>query len=148
MKLFQAIGVAAGILLSAQAAAECEFAVEVGDTIKFNVSTIEAPASCESVTINLTHTGNMAANLMGHNWVLTEDANVQPVATAGMAAGVDGSYLPAGDARVLAATKLIGGGESASVTFSPGDLDASKSYTFFCSFPGHWAVMRGQFKLI
>ena len=51
-----------------------------------------------------------------------------------------------GDARVLATTKLIGGGESSSVTFKTDGL-AGKDLTFFCSFPGHFAMMKGSFKV-
>lgn len=115
--------------------------------LKFNVSDIAVAGDCESVTINLTHTGKTAANVMGHNWVLTTDADYQPVAIDGMAAGLEGNYVPADDARVIAATKIIGGGESTSVTFSIADLDPSVSYTFFCSFPGHWGVMKGTFRI-
>ena len=83
---------------------------------------------------------------MGHNWVLSTAADVQGIATDGIASGAAGSYLKAGDARVLASTSLIGGGESTSVTFSVADIAAGE-YTFFCSFPGHWGVMKGTFKL-
>ena len=42
--------------------------------------------------------------------------------------------------EVLAATKLLGPGESDTITFTapePGD------YQFVCTFPGHFAMMRG-----
>jgi azurin len=41
---------------------------------------------------------------------------------------------------VIAATKLLGPGENETLTFTapePGD------YQFVCSFPGHFAMMRG-----
>ncbi|MEM1436312.1 MAG: azurin [Pseudomonadota bacterium] len=149
LRVLGSLGCAAAVLFSGQAAAaECDVEVSVGDTLAFSTKSIEVPSSCETVTVKLTHTGSMAKNLMGHNWVLTQEADLQAVATAGMTAGVDGNYLPEGDARVLAATDLIGGGESASVSFASADLEAGKSYAFFCSFPGHWAVMRGTFKLV
>ena len=47
---------------------------------------------------------------------------------------------------VLAHTKMIGGGESTSVTFKTDGL-AGKDLTFFCSFPGHFAMMKGAFKV-
>ena len=127
--------------------AECTFDVEVGDSLVFNVDTIEAGADCSEVTINLTHTGSLPAAAMGHNWVLSTEADLQGIATDGMSAGLEGDYLPADDERVIAATKIIGGGESTSVTFSLEGLSADNSYTFFCSFPGHWGVMKGTFKV-
>ncbi|MCR6663888.1 MAG: plastocyanin/azurin family copper-binding protein [Luteimonas sp.] len=68
-----------------------------------------------------------------------------PWAAAGASAGIANSYLPAGDARVLAYTRVIGGGESDTITFSTAKLKKGEDYTFFCSFPGHWAIMRGKF---
>lgn len=130
------------------AQAACEFDVEVGDALSFNVDSIEVEAGCDAVTINLTHTGQLPAAAMGHNWVLTTEADFQPVASAGISAGLPGNYLPADDARIIAATKIIGGGESTSIEFSISDLGADGEYTFFCSFPGHWSVMKGAFKIV
>lgn len=48
---------------------------------------------------------------------------------------------------MIAATELIGGGESTSVTFSTTSLDPGPGYTFFCPFPGHSALMRGTLNL-
>ena len=96
------------------------------------------------MTINLTHTGNLPAVAMGHNWVLSATADFKAVASAGMAVGLEQDYLPAEDDRILAATSIIGGGESTSTSFSIDSLDPDGSYTFFCSFPGHSAVMNGS----
>ena len=125
----------------------CTFDVKVGDQLAFSTSSISAPASCGSVTVNLTHTGNLPKAAMGHNWVLIPKDQVEAVATAGMSAGVDGSYLADGEDRYIAATKIIGGGESDSVTFSLSDLDPDAEYMYICTFPGHWSVMRGTFTI-
>ena len=80
---------------------------------------------------------------MGHNWVLSKSADVQPVATAGMSAGLAAEYVPQADARVIAFSEVIGGGQSTSVSFSTDGLTIGDGYTFFCSFPGHSYSMRG-----
>jgi azurin len=54
--------------------------------------------------------------------------------------------VPAGDKRVLANTKVVGGGESATVTFSTSILKKGESYMYLCTFPGHNSSMRGVFK--
>ncbi|MEL6302856.1 MAG: azurin [Pseudomonadota bacterium] len=127
--------------------AACEVNVEVGDSLAFSESSITVEASCETVTVNLKHTGSLPAAAMGHNWVLSKTAEYQAVANDGMAAGLDANYLPADDARVLVYTKIIGGGEETSVSFSLSDLDAGESYTFYCSFPGHTGLMNGTFTI-
>ncbi|MBO9357452.1 azurin [Bordetella petrii] len=139
------------ILLSAASlpvlAAQCETTVESNDAMQFNTKEIVVDASCKQFTVHLKHVGKMAKAAMGHNWVLTKQADMQPVATDGMTAGLANDYVKADDARVIAHTKLIGGGESDSVTFDTSKLAAGEDYAFFCSFPGHWAIMKGALKL-
>ncbi len=127
--------------------AECDFKVEVNDEMRFKISQMVADASCDNIKVTINHTGKLAANVMGHNWVLAKSADVQAIATEGMMVGLDNNYLTPGDARVLAATDIVGAGESASTSFSPKVIETGESYTFFCSFPGHWASMKGDFIL-
>lgn len=63
--------------------------------------------------------------------------------TDGAAAGEADNYLQPGDKRVLAHTRLIGGGEKDSVTFDTGMLQAGQTYAFFCSYPFHSTMMKG-----
>jgi azurin len=81
---------------------------------------------------------------MGHNWVVSKTADMQGVVNDGLAAGLDKNYLKPGDPRVLAHTKVVGGGESDAVTFDTGWLKPDGDYTYFCSFPGHSAAMKGK----
>ena len=136
-----------GLLLAGQAQAACEFDVEVGDMLQFSTAEMTVESSCETVTVTLKHTGTLPAAAMGHNWVLTKTADFEAVAQAGMGAGLEASYVPADDARVIAATKIVGGGESSTTSFSPADLEAGGSYKFFCSFPGHWSIMQGTLNI-
>ncbi len=139
---------AEGAMAAAPSAAggSCDLAVEVGDTIAWGTTSLSVPSSCSSVTVTLTHTGQFPKNAMGHNWVLIPADALEAVATAGMAAGIDNNYV-ADDDRIIAATKLIGGGESDSVTFSLDGMDAGSSYAYVCTFPGHWSIMRGTFTI-
>lgn len=128
-------------------AADCEATVEANDAMQFNVKEMAIDKSCAKYTVHLKHTGKLAKAAMGHNWVLAKTADKQPVATDGMTAGLDKDYVKPDDARVIAHTKVIGGGESDSVTFDTSKLTAGENYTFFCSFPGHWAIMTGTLKV-
>lgn len=135
---------AIGLVSSAAYAKTCDVTVEGNDAMKFNTDSIPLAADCTEVKLTLKHVGKLPVTAMGHNWVLTETSAYQAVATAGMAAGAAADYLPKNDARVLAHTKLIGGGESTTVSFPTSKLKKGGDYTFFCSFPGHWTVMKGK----
>jgi azurin len=135
----------AALLLSTQLQAKtCELSIDSTDQMTFSAKEMTVAADCTEVKLTLHHVGKLAKNVMGHNWVLTKTSDYQPVAQDGMKAGLDNDYLAADDARVIAHTKLLGGGESDSITFPVSKLEKGGDYTFFCSFPGHWAVMHGK----
>ena len=126
----------------------CEQTIESNDMLQFNLKEMAISSNCSELTVILKHTGQLPVNIMGHNWVLTDTNDFMAIAQAGGAAGPAAGYLPEGDSRVIAASSMIGGGETTSVTFSTSGLAASGDYTFFCSFPGHYAIMKGSFKII
>lgn len=145
MKLFAVMLVVAASLFAPSALARtCAVTIESNDRMQFSLSTIQVAADCKEVSLTLKHSGRLAAAAMGHNWVLTRTADFQPVATAGMRSTLADSYLPKNDARVLAHTRVIGGGESTTIRFSTAKLAKGGDYTFFCSFPGHWGMMKGK----
>ena len=128
-------------------AAECKVTVDSTDMMSYNTKEITIDKSCKKFTVELTHSGSLPKAVMGHNWVLASAADMQAVATDGMAAGVDKNYLKEGDTRVIAHTKVIGAGETDSVTFDVSKLAAGTDYAFFCSFPGHISMMKGTIVL-
>ncbi len=146
--MFKSLLLFGSLMFSLAASANCELSISANDAMQFSSKSLEVDKSCNSVKLTLTHTGQLPINIMGHNWVLSASDDVQELAIAGMQAGVDNRYVPQNDPRVLAATEVVGGGASTTIEFSIEQLSADKSYTFFCSFPGHFAVMQGDFKLI
>lgn len=136
-------------LLSVSAmAAECEVTVDSTDTMTYSTQQISISKSCKTFTVNLTHSGSLPKQVMGHNWVLTKASDMEAVGQDGMSAGLESDYLKPGDDRVIAHTKMIGGGEKASVTFDVSKISAGESYTFFCSYPAHMFQMKGDIKLV
>ena len=127
-------------------AAECSVDVEGNDAMQFNTKEITVSKSCKEFTINLKHTGQLPKAAMGHNIVITKSADMQAVETDGIAAGADKNYVKDGDERVIAHTKLVGGGESDSVKVPVDKLTGDD--VFFCSFPGHGSMMKGTVKLV
>ena len=135
---------AVALLLSSQLQAKtCELSIDSTDQMTYSTKELKVAGDCTEVKLTLNHVGKLAKTAMGHNWVLTTTPDYMAVANDGLKAGAAADYLPAGDARIIAHTKLIGGGESDSVTFATSALQKGGDYTFFCSFPGHWAIMKG-----
>ncbi|MFJ3482891.1 azurin [Pseudomonas sp. NPDC090202] len=128
-------------------AAECSVTVDSTDQMSFTSKAIEIDKSCKEFTVNLTHSGSLPKNVMGHNIVISKEADMQPIATDGLGAGIDKNYLKDGDARVIAHTKIIGAGETDSLKIDVSKLDAAEKYGFFCSFPGHISMMKGTVTL-
>jgi azurin len=57
------------------------------------------------------------------------------------ATAMDNDYIPASEeSSIIAHTKMLGGGESDTIEFT---APAKGSYEYLCSFPGHYALMRG-----
>jgi azurin len=137
------------LLMSAPAAAAdaaCKLEITGTDAMQYDKKELDVPATCKEVTLTLHHGGQLPAAAMGHNWVLINTPDLMAVANAGQAAGLQSNYIAADDKRVIAHTKIVGGGQSDTVTFSTASLKAGGDYSFLCTFPGHNALMRGKFK--
>ncbi len=125
----------------------CSTTIEGNDAMQFDVGSIAVPSSCSEFTITLNHVGRLPEAAMGHNVVVSLASDRPAIAADGVAAGPEGDYLKDGDDRVIAHTEMIGGGETTSVTFPVSAIQGDGPYEFFCSFPGHWAVMRGSIQV-
>ena len=137
-----------GILLLASGfayAAPCKIAIESNDRMQFSAHELAVPADCGEVELTLRHSGKLPAKVMGHDWVLARESDMSAIVNAGLAAGLAHGFLPENDKRIIAATKVVGGGESTTVKFSTAALVKGVYYAFFCSSPGHSSVMRGKF---
>lgn len=130
------------------AAEGCSLLVKTGDSMQYSTAEIAVPKNCTDFTITLKHTGSMPKAAMGHNIVISSESDAIGVNNDGISAGQDNDFVKPGDERVIAYTKLIGGGEETSVTFPVSKLATGTSYKFFCTFPGHAGVMNGAVKLM
>ena len=141
-------GIAAAALLLGAVAAHadpCKLTIESNDLMQFSAHEIAVPPECSQVELTLHNVGKLPARVMGHDWVLARDSDLPGIVNAGLAAGLAHGFVPENDPRVIAATHLVGGGESATVQFSTAALVPGGRYLFFCTSPGHSAVMRGRF---
>lgn len=130
----------------APAAGNCAATVESNDNMQFNTKDIQVSKACKEFTITLKHTGTQPKASMGHNLVIAKAEDMDGVFKDGVGAA-DTNYVKPDDARVVAHTKLIGGGEESSLTLDPAKL-ADGDYKFACTFPGHGALMNGKITLV
>lgn len=126
------------------AAKTCNVAIGSNDAMQFDRTEIRIAADCTQVKLTLRHTGALPAEVMGHNWVLTKTADLEALAAAAGKLPSSSNHVPRGDARVLAASNVIGGGQTTTLTFTTAALRKGGDYTFFCSVPGHWTMMKGK----
>ena len=108
-----------------------------GDNMAFDKKEFEAKAGS---TVKITFKNNAKPGGLQHNFLIVKPGSEQEVANAAIAAGNDKGWVPAGNAAVLAATKLVDPGQSDSVTFV---VPAAGDYPYICTFPGHSMVMKG-----
>ena len=108
------------------------------DLMKFDQNELRVFEGQE-ITLTLNHTGKMSKEIMGHNFVLLKKkTDLDDFAQRAMLAR-ENEYIPVGD-ETIAYTKMIGGGESDTITFT---APKKGSYTYICTFPGHYGLMKG-----
>lgn len=122
-------------------------AVEISgnDQMKFSVATIEAKAG-EQLKVVFKNAGTLPKQAMGHNWVLLKKGSDVAAFGSAAAGAVGTDYIPANQKdKVIAHTKVLGPKETQEITFTvPSEAG---DYPFLCSFPGHFALMKGTLKV-
>jgi len=125
-------------------AEEKKLEITGNDALQYSTKTLECTTG-DKVTVTLKHVGAQPKQAMGHNFVLLKSGvtaasfGTKPAVMAAQAT----DYIPQDEEskkQILAHTKLVGGGESDSVTF---DAPEPGKYEFLCTFPGHFALMSG-----
>ena len=112
--------------------------INSNDMMKFDQNELRVFEG-QKITLTLNHTGKMSKEIMGHNFVLLKKkTNLSDFAQRAMLAR-ENEYIPKGD-ETIAYTKMIGGGESDTITFTAPEKG---SYTYICTFPGHYGLMKG-----
>lgn len=127
--------VASALMLTACGGGGGGLTLNTTDGIAYQQATLTAPAAGGNLKFT-----NKSSGLQ-HNFVLVKggDDVAAQVDEAGQADTTD--YVPDGDANVIVASKLLNGGESATVAIPA--LPAG-TYTYLCTFPGHYATgMKG-----
>ena len=87
---------------------------------------------------------------MGNNLVILEPDRLQAIGEASMILAADPSgvgmhYVP-DDKGVIAMSRLLQPTESYAIYFNTPEEPGE--YTFICTFPGHWMIMRGILEIV
>ncbi len=123
--------------------ADVEIVVSCNDAMQFDKKEIEVPVG-KVIKLTLKNVGKAPKIAMGHNLViLNKGADLQAWAMKAMPAK-ETDFIPADEESqkaILAYTKLLGPEEEDSITFT---IKEAGDYEFLCSFPGHFALMKGK----
>ena len=110
------------------------------DRMKFNLNKITVKAG-QKIKLTLTHTGKLNKRIMGHNVVFLNKGTELSTFASKAVAAKENDYIPVGSSAVLAHTKMLGGGETTTIEFTAPEAG---TYDYICSFPAHYALMKGK----
>jgi azurin len=114
--------------------------IEGNDQMQFDKTELHAVAG-KPITLTLKHVGQTSKEAMGHNVVILQEGTDEAAFATKAMAAKDTDYIPASEkASIIAHTKLLGGGEEDTIEFT---IDKKGTYNFLCTFPGHFAMMKG-----
>jgi azurin len=111
------------------------------DNMTFDKTLFKVKAG-QDVKLTMKNIGKLPKEAMAHNVViLAQGTDVQAFGEAAVKDKAN-DHIPASMATdVIAHTKLLGPGESQTITFKLPDAGV---YDFICSFPGHFGTMHGK----
>ncbi|HEV2095885.1 MAG TPA: plastocyanin/azurin family copper-binding protein [Chthoniobacterales bacterium] len=116
-----------------------EVQIQADDKMRFDVTAFEAKPG-QKISVTLKNVGTTPKLSMGHNFLMLDrSVNEQNVTKFLDAASTEAShdYVPPSSKEVLAHTKLLGPGETDTVTFNAPQIPGE--YLYLCSFPGHYS---------
>ncbi|MDQ3413650.1 MAG: plastocyanin/azurin family copper-binding protein [Verrucomicrobiota bacterium] len=113
-----------------------EITINADDKMKYDLNAFEV-APGQKITVTLKNIGTSPKISMGHNFiVLKAGVNGLTFTEAGSTHASTDYIDPAKTTDVIAHTKLLGPGESDTITFTAPFVKGT--YEYVCSFPGHY----------
>ena len=120
-----------------------EVYIEGNDQLKFSVETIKAKPG-QTLKITLKTISNMDKSQMAHNWVLLKKGTDGLNFVSKGLQHADNDYIdPKLEDKIIAATEMLGGGETDTITFKV--PEEKGTYEYVCTFRAHYqAGMKGK----
>jgi len=110
--------------------------------MQYSTNELKVKSGAE-VTLTLRHIGKLDLKVMGHNFVLLKPGiDIPSFSLEAANAGEAEDWIPNGGKDVIVHTKMLSGGQSASITFTAPEAG---TYYYICSLPGHSGRMKGKF---
>jgi azurin len=133
---------AAATAAPAPAAGPRTITIQAGDTMKYDVTSIEAKPG-EELKVSLTNTGTLPKEAMGHNWILLKAGSDPAAFSLAAQTAKDTNFIPeALKDQIIVHIELLGPKQTGEVSFTA--PTAPGEYPFLCSFPAHFALgMKG-----
>jgi azurin len=140
VSLLAAVLTAGATLLSAAAGPARLIEITGNDQMQYNVTKIDAKAG-ETLKVVFTNVGTLPKEAMGHNWILLKaGTDITAFATDSMMAKDTDYIAPKHKDKIIAFIGVKGPKQSGEATFT---VPAAGTYTYLCSFPGHYMIMKG-----
>ena len=131
------------LIFTLNSSALTKVSISGNDQMQFSLKEFEVKAG-EEVEIEFKNAGSLPKIAMGHNLVILKEG-VSAIAFGGKAlqAGANATNALPDSVKtdVLAYTKLLGPGEVQIIKFKAPNKEGV--HQFVCTFPGHYAMMRG-----
>ena len=134
---------AALALVPASLLADQEVTISCNDQMQFDKKAFEVKTG-EKVKLILKNIGKLPKIAMGHNLIILKKGEEVPAFAMKVMTAKESDFIPVDDAtkaKMLAHTKLLGPGETDTITVT---FKEAGVYNYLCSFPGHFGLMQGK----
>ena len=133
------------LILPLSFASTCSTNLEGNTMMQYSSNDIEVDSSCSVFTIKFKNTSTVAKEYGGHNVIVSSDADFSSLTSLvdPTVHSPENGYLPNSD-KIIAKSPIIGPNESYNVEIDVSRLNSGEKYVFWCSFTGHWGVMKGN----
>lgn len=127
--------------------ADCSISLEGNNMMQFSSTQLNFSSSCSDITIKFKNTSNLAKEIAGHNVVVSKDSDFDALTNmVDPSNGMDEGFLPS-TPMVIGKTPFLGPNETYDLKISTSKLNSGQTYVFWCSYPGHWGIMKGNLVL-